>query len=210
MMRSPIHSEAWPFFALFSLASILMSRICRWASLLAASLAGFTLFFFRDPEREIPQGQGLIVSPADGVVVGVDTVEHAPFLEGPAKRISIFLSVFNVHINRAPIEGKVTLRHYHPGKFLPANCDKASTDNEQNSIGIQDGEFRILVKQIAGIIARRIVCWKDAGEFVGRGERFGLIRFGSRTELYLPVGSQIDVVVGQKVNGGSTVVARRN
>ena len=208
-MRIPIHPEAWPFFALFSLASLLLGRLCRWAGMLAASLAGFTLFFFRDPEREIPQGEGIIVSPADGQVVGVDQVDHAPFIEGPAKRISIFLSIFDVHLNRAPIEGRVGFRHYHPGKFLPANCDKASTDNEQNSVGIQDGEFRVLVKQIAGIIARRIVCWKDAGDMVQRGERFGLIRFGSRTELYLPPDSRIEVVVGQKVNGGSTVVARR-
>lgn len=208
-MRSPIHPEAWPFFALFSLASLLLGRICRWSALLAASLAGFTLFFFRDPERDIPVGEGLIVSPADGTVVGVDQVDHAPFLDGPAKRISIFLSVFNVHINRSPIEGKVAFRQYHPGKFLPANCDKASSDNEQNSFGIQDGEFRVLVKQIAGIIARRIVCWKDAGDVLARGDRFGLIRFGSRTELYLPLESKIDVTVGQTVRGGATVVARR-
>ncbi|MBF0501587.1 MAG: phosphatidylserine decarboxylase family protein [Candidatus Riflebacteria bacterium] len=208
-MRSPVHPEALPFVILFSVSGAVLGRICRYAGWLMAGMAIFTLYFFRDPEREIPQGENLIVSPADGRVLRVDQVDHAPFIEGPAKRVIIFLSVFNVHINRAPIEGKVAYRHYHAGKFLPANVDKASTDNEQNSIGIDDGGYKVLVRQIAGIIARRIVCWKDAGDSISRGERFGLIRFGSRTEIFLPLSAHIDVERGDKVHGGSTIIGRR-
>jgi len=172
-------------------------------------MAGFTLFFFRDPEREIPAGDDLIVSPADGTVLGIDEVPDAPFLNGPAKRVSIFLSVFNVHINRSPIQGKVAYRQYRRGGFLPANMASASTGNEQNAVGIEDRGYRVLVKQIAGILARRIVCWKDTGDEVTKGERFGLIRFGSRTELYLPPSATIEVKPGEAVQGGSTIIGRR-
>lgn len=209
-MRSPIHPEGFFLGAALSLLACVASRFSRVLGWTAGLLAAFTLYFFRDPEREIPQGEGLLVSPADGTVVGVDEVEKAPFLDGPAKRVSIFLSIFNVHINRAPIAGKVAYRHYNPGKFLPANCDKCSLDNEQNAIGIEDGGYRVLVRQIAGIIARRILCWVNPGDTVTRGERFGLIRFGSRTELLMPVSAVILVKPGDKVKGGETVIARRS
>ena len=209
-MRCPIHREGWIFSSGCFLAAFLARTISRRLSRFMAFLGAFTLYFFRDPEREIPSGAQIIVSPADGHVIGIDQVDYAPFIEGPAKRISIFLSIFDVHINRAPIEGTVGYRHYHPGKFFPANIDKASLDNEQNAIGIEDAGFKVLVKQIAGIVARRIVCWVDNGSKLARGDRFGLIRFGSRTELYMPLSAKIEVQIGQKVQGGATIVGRRS
>ncbi|KAF1079747.1 MAG: Phosphatidylserine decarboxylase [Candidatus Rifleibacterium amylolyticum] len=210
-MRSPIHREG--FFIAGSLLGLglISSTISRWLSRLFYLATAFTLYFFRDPEREIPQGDSLIVSPADGKIVGIDSVEHVPFIDGPAKRVSIFLSIFDVHINRAPIKGKVAYRHYTPGEFLPAFEPKASVDNEQNAIGIEGSEgYRVLVKQIAGLIARRILCWKNPGNTVETGERFGLIRFGSRTEIYLPLDARVEVRLGQRVCGGSSVIARRS
>ncbi|PKL46620.1 MAG: phosphatidylserine decarboxylase family protein [Candidatus Riflebacteria bacterium HGW-Riflebacteria-2] len=210
-MRSPIHREG--FFiggSLFALG-LISSSFSRWLSRLFYLGTAFTMYFFRDPEREIPQGDSLIVSPADGKIVGIDSVEHVPFIDGPAKRVSIFLSVLDVHINRSPIKGKVAYRHYTPGEFLPAFEPKASVDNEQNAIGIEGSEgYRVLVKQIAGIIARRILCWKNPGNTVETGERFGLIRFGSRTEIYMPLDARIEVRLGQKVRGGSSIIARRS
>lgn len=209
-MRSPIHPEGFRFIALFGVISLVIHRISRWASALFTLLAGFSLFFFRDPERAIPSGEGVIVSPADGRVVGIERVEQVPFLDGPAQRVSIFLSIFDVHMNRAPIEGKVTWRQYNAGRFLPAYAPKASLDNEQNSIGLDDQGYKVMVRQIAGIIARRIVCWTNPGDMVARGDRIGLIRFGSRTDLFLPLSARIAVTVGQKVQGGSTVIAHRS
>ncbi len=209
-MHSPIHPEGFRFVALFGVISLALRRLSRWASAVFALLAGFSLYFFRDPERAIPSGEGVIVSPADGRVVGIERIEQVPFLDGPAQRISIFLSIFDVHMNRAPIEGKVTWRQYNPGRFLPANVPKASLDNEQNSVGIEDGGYKVMVRQIAGIIARRIVCWANPGDLVARGDRIGLIRFGSRTDLFLPLSARIAVTVGQKVQGGSTAIAYRS
>lgn len=209
-MRCPIHPEGFFFSGALTLLALVTSRCSRFLGTLFGLLAAFTVYFFRDPEREIPQGEGLIVSAADGTVVGVDDVPNAPFIDGPAKRVSIFLSIFNVHINRSPIDGRIAYRHYNPGKFLPANCDKASLDNEQNAIGIDDGGYKVLVRQIAGIIARRILCWVNPGDEVSRGERFGLIRFGSRTEILMPPGAVVVVKVGDKVKGGETVIARRS
>lgn len=209
-MRSPIHKEGLLLGTSLLVFGVISARVCKWIGRFFVLFAGFTFYFFRDPEREIPQEEGQVVSPADGKVVAVDTVEHAPFINGPAKRVSIFLSIFNVHINRIPVEGKIEYRQYSPGEFLPAYEPKASVDNEQNSIGIEmaDGS-KYLVKQIAGLVARRILCWKDVGDIVERGERFGLIRFGSRTEIYMPLDIDIDVKVGQTVEGGATIIGRR-
>jgi phosphatidylserine decarboxylase len=209
-MRSPIHREGFFIAGALFITGFISSVISKWLGRLFYLATAFTLYFFRDPERKIPEGENLIVSPADGKVVGVDSVEHAPFIDGPAKRISIFLSIFDVHINRAPIKGKISYRHYTPGEFLPAFEPKASEKNEQNAIGIEDAKgYRVLVNQIAGIIARRIICWKNPGNEVSRGERFGLIRFGSKTDIFLPLDAKIVVKPGQKVKGGNTVVARR-
>jgi phosphatidylserine decarboxylase len=209
-MSCPIHKEGFKMAGLFLGLGVFFCRFQKCLSRLFFLAAAFTLYFFRDPEREIPEGGDLILSPADGKVVGIDSVEHVPFIDGPAKRVSIFLSVFDVHINRAPVKGKIAYRHYTPGKFLDARNPKSSVDNERNSLGIEcaDGR-RYLVTQIAGLIARRILCWTNPGTEVAAGERFGLIRFGSRTEIFMPIDSKVEVKLGQKVYGGSTIIGRK-
>lgn len=165
--------------------------------------------FFRDPERQAPSGKGLVVSPADGRVVSVGrTADDSPFV-GSTTRVSIFLSPLDVHINRTPIEGTIAKITYQPGKFLAAYKEAASQRNEQNALSIVDGEGRTLgVVQIAGVVARRIICRAKPGDQLARGERFGLIMFGSRTDTYLPEGCQVEVTEGQRVKGGETVLAR--
>ena len=146
-----------------------------------------------------------MVSPADGKVVEI-VEEDDPLLEGTHTRVSIFLNVFNVHVNRVPIAGMIEKVRYNPGKFFNAASHKASLDNEQNSLLIQSGKHQILVKQIAGLIARRIVCWASEGDRYTLGQRFGLIRFGSRADLFLPAGTRLEVAIGDKVHGGSSVI----
>ncbi|MFH0919416.1 MAG: phosphatidylserine decarboxylase family protein [Fibrobacterota bacterium] len=173
--------------------------------LIAITLATFTMYFFRDPKRKIPQEPGLFVSPADGKVVEIVEDEH-PYT-GKARRVSIFLNVFNVHVNRVPAAGTVEYFKYYKGKFLAAWDHKASLDNEQSQVGLRCGKHKILVKQIAGLIARRIVCRAREGNEYARGERFGLIKFGSRTDLFLPLEAEVRVNVGDKVAGGSSIIA---
>lgn len=209
-MRSPVHKEGFKFAGIFLALGVISSFLDKWIGRLFYFLTAFTLFFFRDPERQVPEGDGLILSPADGRVIDIDSVEHAPFIDGPAKRVTIFMSIFSVHINRSPIKGKIAYRHYAPGKFLAAFEPKASVENEQNAVGIESEDgYRILVKQIAGLIARRIICWKNIGDEAAIGERFGLIRFGSRAEIFMPLDAKIEVKIGQQVAGASTVIARR-
>lgn len=178
---------------------------------LAAALTVVTLWvawFFRDPERTGERGAGLVISPADGRVVMITQVDEPSFLHGRALRISIFMNVFNVHVNRYPVSGTVAYLHYNPGKFLNAATDKSSLENEQMSVGIEDGPLRVLVRQIAGLVARRIVTWSREGERVEQGQRMGLIRFGSRVDVFLPAGSTPAVAVGQTTLAGTTVIAR--
>jgi phosphatidylserine decarboxylase len=165
--------------------------------------------FFRDPERTPPVGEGLIVSPADGKVVSIAAIKGESNFPEAATRISIFLSPLDVHINRTPVEGKIEEIKYSPGKFIAAYKDKASTRNEQNALHIADVKGRKLgVVQVAGVVARRIICHAKPGDRVGRGERFGLIMFGSRTDTYLPSGCHVEVAEGQRVKGGETIVGR--
>jgi phosphatidylserine decarboxylase len=166
----------------------------------------FTLNFFRDPPRRIPSEPGLMVSPADGVVVGIEDMNEPEFLNVPCTRVSIFLNVFNVHVNRSPCEGVVRAMKYKPGKFLDVRHPDCPTLNESNTIHLGD----VVVKQIAGLIARRIVCEAKPNDTLGRGERFGMIKFGSRTELYIPKDrvAEIRVKLKDKVKGGETVIAR--
>ncbi len=208
-MRCPIHKEGIKLAGVLFAIALFFCKVEKWLGRLFLLATAFTLYFFRDPEREIPQGSDLIVSPADGKIVGIDSVEHVPFIDGPARRVTIFLSVFDVHINRSPVKGKIAYRHYTPGKFLDARNPKASTENERNAVGIEcaDGK-KFVVIQIAGLIARRILCWKNPGEYVNSGERFGMIRFGSRTEIYMPLDSKIEVKLGQKVAGGTSIIGR--
>ncbi|MCI0568523.1 MAG: phosphatidylserine decarboxylase [Acidobacteria bacterium] len=169
----------------------------------ALLLSGFVAFFFRDPAREIPTEPGLVVSPGDGRVVEIRTLA-----EGGRIRISIFLSLFDVHINRAPVAGVVRSVQYHPGRFLPANVDRAALENERNDLTIDSEIGEVRLSQIAGLVARRIVCWKKPGDPVRAGERIGLIQFGSRLEVVLPPKAKPEVVVGSKVRGGSSILAR--
>jgi phosphatidylserine decarboxylase len=166
-------------------------------------LGAFCLYFFRDPEREIPAGE-VVVSPADGKVLAV--VPESPEL----MRISVFMNVFDVHVNRSPISGRVTEVRYKKGQFLVASKDRASTDNEQNLVVVEGGGSRVAFRQIAGLIARRIVCYKKPGDEVARGERVGLIKFGSRVDVLLGPEWSIAVREGERVKAGSSVLARRN
>jgi len=180
----------------------------RWGILAGGvSLAGglFVFYFFRNPERIIPCEPGLVVSPADGRVV---VVTEEPRAGRAGKRISIFLAIWNVHVNRAPAAGKITKLEYKPGKFLAAWAEKASLENEQNVFTLASEHGEIVFKQIAGWVARRVVSWKKTGEAVQRGERVGLVRFGSRVDVWLSAEAEILVKVGQSVKGGSSVIAR--
>ena len=168
-------------------------------------LALFVCYFFRNPDRKIPMEPGVVVSPADGRVVVVKDEEH---VGRPGKRISIFLAIWNVHVNRSPAAGTITKLEYKPGKFLAAWAEKASLENEQNVFTLSSEYGEIVFKQIAGWVARRVVSWKKTGDTVGRGELIGLVRFGSRVDVWLPEGAEIAVKVDDNVKGGSSVIAR--
>jgi phosphatidylserine decarboxylase len=175
------------------------------AGMILLCLAAFVFYFFRDPERCGPAEPGAVVSPADGRVVVITDEDHA----GRAgKRISIFLAIWNVHVNRSPAAGTILKMDYRPGKFLAAMLARASTENEQNVISLSTAAGEMVFKQIAGLIARRVVCWKKVGDVVERGERIGLVRFGSRVDLWIPREAEILVAVGDNVKGGSSVLAR--
>ena len=174
------------------------------AAVVLVLLALFVFSFFRDPERAIPAEAGAVVSPGDGRVVVVTDEES----EGrPGKRVSIFLAVWNVHVNRSPVAGTITKMEYRPGKFLAAMMERASLENEQNVFTLSTEAGEIVFKQIAGLIARRVVSWKRIGDKVARGERIGLVRFGSRVDLWVPKDAKILVKVGENVKGGSSVLA---
>jgi phosphatidylserine decarboxylase len=177
------------------------------AAVVSVLLAVWVAYFFRDPERQGERGPGLVIAPADGKVVQVMEVDEPAFMHGRAIRIAIFMNVFSVHVNRYPVSGRVTYTHYNPGKFLNAAVDKASLENEQSSVGIESGAHRVLVRQIAGLVARRIVTYSRPGDQADQGERFGIIRFGSRVDVYLPVGSTPRVRVGEHTSAGTTVIA---
>jgi len=207
----PIHREGWPFIGLFALAALLLGQL--WAPLgwVGLLLTVWCAWFFRNPDRVTPARDGLVISPADGVVQMLGMAPPPPELEmGEAPRmcISVFMSVFSVHINRAPADGKVIKTAYRPGKFLDASLDKASADNERMSVRLERADGReIAFVQIAGLVARRIKCDLRDGQQVRAGERFGLIRFGSRVDVYLPDGVSPLVALGQSIIAGETVLA---
>lgn len=175
------------------------------AAVILLGLAIFILYFFRDPQRRIPDENGVVVSPADGRVLEVVDEQH----DGrPGRRISIFLAIWNVHVNRSPVTGQISRIDYRPGKFHMAMKGAASAENEQNIIYLDTTAGQIVVKQIAGMIARRVVLWKQTGQTVARGERIGIVRFGSRVDLWLPLEAKIAVKPGDNVAGGSSIVAR--
>lgn len=208
---TPIHKEGYPFIIIAVVITLLLLAIAEPMGWIAVVLTAFCIYFFRNPERVVPDREGLLVSPADGVVQKIEKVLPPSEIDlGTEKltRISIFLNVFDVHVNRVPIGGKVTQLHYHPGKFFNAELDKASDENERQLVVVTtENDKEVAFVQIAGLVARRIVCDLVEGQEVQTGERFGLIRFGSRMDIYLPKGVNPLVVVGQRAVGGETLLA---
>ncbi|MGE5641203.1 MAG: phosphatidylserine decarboxylase [Clostridia bacterium] len=203
-----IAREGWPFLAAAALAALVVAFFLGWWSLPLWLAALFVLQFFRDPARDVPQDAQAVVSPADGriVLVGKST---DPYLKREALKVSVFMNVFNVHSNRAPVDGTVKERWYFPGHFLNAALDKASLDNERNGLWLRtpDGQDVTCV-QVAGLVARRILCYVEPGAQLAKGDRFGFIRFGSRVDVYLPLDAQVNAAIGEKVYAGETVLAR--
>jgi phosphatidylserine decarboxylase len=211
-LLAPVHREGYRFVAIFFAVAVLLFvtgfEALGW---LALVLTLWCAYFFRDPERATPVRDGLVISPADGRVSAIAEITPPPELdlgEGPRQRISIFMNVFDVHVNRAPVDGRITRIVYVPGKFVNADLDKASEDNERQAFTIEtDGGRRIGVVQIAGLLARRIVKFVEQGSEVKAGQRIGLIRFGSRVDIYLPQGHMPFVAIGQRSIAGETVLA---
>jgi phosphatidylserine decarboxylase len=204
----PVASAGYPFiftsvfvtivFALLGLTTLTLIG-------LASSL--FICYFFRDPDRVVPNFKGAVISPADGKIISAGPVGSSRFYEGSCIKVSIFMSIFNVHVNRIPHEGHVKTISYYPGKFFSANLDKASRDNEHNAVTLETEEGQtICTVQIAGLIARRIICKIQKGDIVARGQRFGLICFGSRLDVYLPPDTNLKVTVGDRVKAGTSVL----
>lgn len=180
-------------------------------SCLGLMVTFFICWFFRDPDRLVPTQKGAVVSPADGKVVVHEVVRENPFIDGPCLKISIFMSVFNVHVNRIPHEGKISRIVYNPGKFFSANLDKASLDNEQNAVVIETAEGKkICFIQIAGLVARRIICKIQEGDELLRGQRFGMICFGSRLDVFLPPDTRTEISIGDKVQAGTSILGYLN
>ena len=213
-MNVPIHREGYPFIALFAGVNLLAFLIAAWLGILLLPLTIWCIAFFRDPERTTPTAPGLIISPADGKLLPIVEAVPPPELglgDTPRVRLSIFMNVFNVHVNRNSISGTVTGLAYRPGKFFNASFDKASVHNERMAIRLRpDGgapENDIVVVQIAGLVARRIVCELTQGERVTRGLRIGMIRFGSRLDVYLPAGARVVAAPGMHTVAGETILA---
>lgn len=201
----------WPIVVLAGLgvATLVWCPVL-WAPILPFALLAFTISFFRDPKRTVPADPQAIVAPADGRVVEVKTVNEPHYLKSDAQMVAIFLSVFDVHVQRSPVEGAITFVQYNRGRFLDARNPQCAVVNENRVIGIESADgFRVTVRQVAGLIARRIVGWAEQGARLAKGERIGMIRFGSRVELFLPPDCEVTVKVGDYVTGGDHVVARK-
>ena len=206
----PVHREGYPFVGAFALGSLVLFLIWSPLGWIGTVLTIWCALFFRDPVRVTPMREGIVVAPADGRIAAVANAPPPPELglgERALPRVSIFMSVFNCHVNRSPVAGRIDEIAYHPGAFLSADLDKASEDNERNSFLISTGTARIGVVQIAGLVARRIVCFVRKGTSVGAGERIGMIRFGSRVDVYLPEGARPLVAEGQSAIAGETIIA---
>ena len=204
-----IAPEGWPFIlAFWALELVLYAFAPLWAALLWLPVAVWVIAFFRDPVREGPRGDQLVIAPADGVVVSVVTVDEPDYVQERTQRVSIFMNVFNVHVNRYPMSGTLEYRHYNKGKFGHAGTEKASLENEQSTIGLRTARGKVLVRQIAGLVARRIVTDHQPGTAVRQAERMGLIRFGSRVDVFLPASARVLVHTGDKTVAGQTVVAQ--
>ncbi|MCK9171863.1 MAG: phosphatidylserine decarboxylase family protein [Desulfuromonas thiophila] len=208
--NQPVAIEGYPFIGIFAFLTLVFALL-DWSFLavLLLLLTLFTVYFFRNPDRTIPVDENLVVAPADGKVVFVGTVQEERFLHQPMCKVSIFMSVFNVHVNRVPVSGTVKDQFYNKGKFLNAALDKASLENEQAGMLLEAASSqRFLVVQIAGLIARRIVTYPVVGDLLQRGQRYGLIRFGSRVDLYMPADVRLQVSLGDRCVGGETIVGQ--
>ena len=207
---TPIHPEGYKFIAIFAVVTLGLAWLWEPLGWIGAFLTGWCVYFFRDPERVTPVDADVVVSPADGTISSVGYFIPPPELglgAGPMQRISVFMSVFDCHVNRMPVAGRIAKIAYKPGLFVNADLDKASDDNERNSLIIEGERGRFGVVQIAGLIARRIVCFSKQGSLLGVGARFGLIRFGSRVDVYLPEGARPLVALGTKAIAGETILA---
>ncbi len=206
--RSPIVVEGLPFIGFAGFVTVVVALLgfafLAWVGLAATA---FCFWFFRDPERHTPPGPGIVVAPADGRVIAVEKVPAGEYCAQDAFKVSIFMNVFDVHVNRSPVDGKVLECRHRPGRFYSANTERGGLENERNALFMEvAGGRRLTVVQVAGLIARRIVCWVEPGDTLAAGDRFGLIRFGSRVDCYLPLETDLSVTVGQRVRAGETVL----
>jgi phosphatidylserine decarboxylase len=208
LMRSQTLMEARWILLILASVGVSVSFVSMWLSLIFLALFLFTIAFFRDPNRPVPAGPNLIVAPADGRVRDIVDLDEKEILKTKTRRVGIFLSIFDVHTNRAPIDGRIVYRQHHAGLCLDARDPNCSEKNEAMTWAFENPRGRIVVRQLTGSIARRIVAWANVGDKLKKGERFGMIRFGSRTELYLPLNAEVLVKTGDHVSGGSTVIAR--
>ena len=213
MVTFPIHKEGFKFIFIFALVAIILALLNNVLGLIGLVLTLWCVFFFRDPERVIPVEENIVISPADGVVTlveyGVEAPEDLGYGKQKFNKISVFLNVFNVHVNRVPIGGTITKISYKPGKFLSANASDASAENERNSAVVKlDNGKEIIFVQVAGLVARRIISDLKEGQKVATGDRYGIIRFGSRADIYLPENVAVKCLVGQTMIGGETIIAR--
>jgi phosphatidylserine decarboxylase len=205
----PIAKAGYPFIFAAAFATAVFALLgFAWLAVTGLLVAGFICYFFRDPDRLVPAGDGVLVSPADGKVIKVESIDQTDHFEGPCRRISVFMSIFNVHVNRIPHEGTIQKVTYHPGKFFSANLDKASNENEHNALLLKSPNGKMIgFVQIAGLVARRILCSVQPGDSLKRGERFGMICFGSRLDIYVSPETEVKVSVGDKVQAGSSIIA---
>ena len=208
LMRSQTLLEARWILLILASAGVAVWFVSAWLSFIFLSLFLFTIAFFRDPDRPVPANPNLIVAPADGRVRDIVELDENELLKTKTRRVGIFLSIFDVHTNRAPIDGRIIYRQHHEGLCLDARDPDCPQKNEAMTWGFENPRGAIVVKQLTGAIARRIVAWANVGDELKKGERFGMIRFGSRTELYLPLDAEVLVKTGDHVSGGSTVIAR--
>ena len=208
LMRSQTLLEARWILLVLAAIGVAVWFVSAWLSLIFLALSLFTIAFFRDPNRPVPPGPNLIVAPADGRVRDIVELDEKEILKTKTRRVGIFLSIFDVHTNRAPIDGRIVYRQHHAGLCLDARDPNCSEKNEAMTWAFENPRGAIVVRQLTGAIARRIVAWANVGDELKKGQRFGMIRFGSRTELYLPLDAEVLVKTGDHVSGGSTVIAR--
>jgi phosphatidylserine decarboxylase len=209
MVKAPVVKEGYLYIGILAFITVIVAMaVDPYWSIVPGVLFLFVTFFFRNPRRTVPSDPALVLSPADGTVMGVSEVFEDQFLIETAIKVTIFLSVFNVHINRSPIDGEIKFQQYTCGRFRPAYKESAGCENERHTLGLENERMKVLVTQIAGILARRIVSWVTLGSLLQRGQRYGMIKFGSCTELVVPAAVEILVQKGDKVRGGETVIGR--